>query len=256
MLKQKFSTRNFVKLSFAFYLLLPNLLEANPAYKDERAQKNMDIQKKFPNLLHVNHPMIQHKLSIMRKKETATNDFRRLLNEISLLMSYEATRDLPLETKWIDTPLEKMNAPFIAGKKVMIVPILRAGLAMADGFLELIPSARVGHIGLYRDEKTKQPKEYFAKIPDPQGRLIIVVDPMLATGNSSSYAIELLKKRGIEEKNIRLVSLVSAPEGLTNFCTKHPDVKVFTASIDRQLNDKAFILPGLGDAGDRLYGTK
>lgn len=242
-------------ISLTFALLLPIVSNANQN-NNEKAQKIMETQRQFPNVVHVAHPMIQHKLSLMRKKETSTNDFRRLLHEIALLMSYEATRDLPIELKTIETPLEKMDAPFIAGKKVMIVPILRAGLAMADGFLDLIPSARVGHIGLYRDEVTKLPKEYFAKIPDPTGRLIIVVDPMLATGNSSAYAIELLKKRGIQEKDMRLVSLVSAPEGLRNFCQKHPEVKVFTAAIDRQLNEKAYILPGLGDAGDRLYGTK
>lgn len=222
----------------------------------QKEQRIVDLQKQFPNLHHVSHPLVQHKLSLMRKKDASTNEFRRLLNEISLLMSYEATRDLPIEYKEIETPLEKMHAPFIAGKKVMIVPILRAGLGMSDGLLELIPSARVGHIGLYRDEVTKLPKEYFAKIPDPKGRLVIVVDPMLATGNSSSYAIDLLKKRGVAEKDMRLVSLVSAPEGIKNFCMKHPEVKLFTASIDRQLDEKAYIVPGLGDAGDRLYGTK
>ncbi|MDP1975744.1 MAG: uracil phosphoribosyltransferase [Alphaproteobacteria bacterium] len=234
----------------------PLLAENVLAIAKEKEQRIVDLQKQFPNLYHVSHPLVQHKLSLMRKKDASTNEFRRLLNEIALLMSYEATRDLPIEYKEIETPLEKMNAPFIAGKKVMIVPILRAGLGMTDALLELIPSARVGHIGLYRDEVTKQPKEYFAKIPDPKGRLIIVVDPMLATGNSSSYAIDLLKKRGIAEKDMRLVSLVSAPEGVKNFCTKHPEVKLFTASIDRQLDKNAYIVPGLGDAGDRLYGTK
>jgi uracil phosphoribosyltransferase len=210
----------------------------------------------YPNLTIINHPLIQHKLSLMRKKETSTNNFRRLLKEITLLMGYELTRDLSIENKTIETPLETMEAPFIAGKKVVIIPILRAGLGMSDGLTELIPSARIGHIGVYRDEETKQPVEYYKNFPKAEGRFFIVVDPMLATGNSSAYAIKLLNNRGIDDSRIRFLSLVSAPEGVKNFSEQHPTLKIYTASLDRELDANAYIRPGLGDAGDRLFGTK
>ena len=210
----------------------------------------------FPTLHVLNHPLIQHKLSAMRNKETPTILFRQLLREISLLMGYEITRDLPITTMSIETPLERFDAPVIAGKKVAIVPILRAGLAMADGLMELIPSARMGHVGMYRDHDTKQPVEYFVKLPEPEGRTFIVVDPMLATGHSAAAAVDALNKRGIKDENIRLMVLVAAPEGVTTFAKAHPKIPIYSASLDRELNHNAYILPGLGDAGDRLFGTK
>lgn len=218
--------------------------------------KVKEMVKKYPNVVHVDHPLIQHKLSIMRDKETSTNGFRQLLREITLLLGYEVTRDFPLHHKKIETPLESYDAPFIKGKKVAIVPILRAGLGMSDGLLDLIPSARVGHVGLYRDEKTKKPVEYYVKLPEVKDRTFIVADPMLATGGSVSYAINAMNKRGVRDENIRLVTLVSAPEGIEFFAKEHPKVKIYTASIDRDLNEIAYIRPGLGDAGDRLFGTK
>lgn len=218
--------------------------------------KVMEMVKKYPNVVLIDHPLIQHKLSIMRDKSTSTNGFRQLLREITLLMGYEVTRDFPLHHQKIETPMESYDAPFISGKKVAIVPILRAGLGMSDGLLDLIPSARVGHIGLYRDEKTKKPVEYFVKLPPVEDRTFIVTDPMLATGGSVSYALNVMNQRGVKDENIRLVTLISAPEGIEHFAKEHPKVKVYTASIDRDLNDVAFIRPGLGDAGDRLFGTK
>lgn len=218
--------------------------------------KVKEMTQKYPNVVLVDHPLIQHKLSIMRNKETSTNGFRQLLREITLLLGYEVTRDFPLHHKKIQTPMEEFDAPFIAGKKVAIVPILRAGLGMSDGLLDLIPSARVGHIGLYRDEKTKKPVEYFVKLPPIEDRTFIITDPMLATGGSVSYAVSVMNKKGIKDENIRLVTLISAPEGIEHFCQEHPKVKIYTASIDRDLNDIAYIRPGLGDAGDRLFGTK
>ncbi len=203
----------------------------------------------------LDHPLIQHKLTIMRQKETGTKDFRELLDEIAMLMGYEITRDFPLREVEIETPMEKMMAKQIAGKKVAIVPILRAGLGMVDGLLRLIPVAKVGHIGLYRDHDTHKPVVYYCKLPvDINERLVIVTDPMLATGGSASDAIQMLKERGC--KNIRLMCLVSAPEGLRYVREQHPDVDIYTAAMDECLNDDAYILPGLGDAGDRLYGTK
>lgn len=203
----------------------------------------------------MNHPLIQHKLTIMRKIETGAKDFRELLNEISVLMGYEITRDLPLEDVEIETPLQKMTAKQISGKKLAIVPILRAGLGMVDGLLSLIPVAKVGHIGLYRDPETHLPVEYYCKLPpDIEERIVIVVDPMLATGGSSSDAITMLKKRGC--KNIKLMCLVSAPEGVAKVRATHPDVDIYTAALDERLNENCYILPGLGDAGDRLFGTK
>jgi len=213
-------------------------------------------RNEFPTLHVLDHPLIQHKLSIMRDKNTSTRDFRELLKEIALLMGYEITRDLPLMTKEIETPLKKVDANVIKGKKVAIVPILRAGTGMAEGLLQLMPSARVGNIGLYRDEKTKKPVEYLVKLPSASGRRFIVVDPMLATGNSAAYAVDIVKRHGVKSGNITFMSLVTAPEGMRIFAKAHPDIQVYTASLDTHLNKNAYIVPGLGDAGDRLYGTK
>ena len=202
----------------------------------------------------IDHPLVQHKLSIMRNKETSTNKFRGLLKEIAMLMGYEVTRDFPLTYKEIETPLQKMNAPTIAGKKVVIAPILRAGLGMVDGLMELIPSARVGHIGMYRDEVTCQPVFYYYKMPANKDRLVILTDPMLATGGSACDAIARLKEDGF--KNIRMMALVASPEGIKAVTEAHPDVDIYVASIDEGMNEKKYILPGLGDAGDRIFGTK
>ncbi len=203
----------------------------------------------------INHPLIQHKLTIMRDKNTSTHDFRQLLTEISLLMGYELTRDLPLEDTEVETPVAKATFQRLAGKKLAIVPILRAGLGMVDGLLELVPSARVGHIGLYRDPETHLPVEYYCKMPpDIDKRLVIVVDPMLATGGSSSDAISMIKERGA--KQIQLMCLVAAPEGVAKVQKDHPDVDIFCAALDECLNEHAYIVPGLGDAGDRIFGTK
>lgn len=206
--------------------------------------------------LHViDHPLIQHKLTYMRKKETGSKDFRELLDEIAMLMGYEVTRDLPLEDMEIETPLEKMTGKVISGKKLAIVPILRAGLGMVDGLLELVPVAKVGHIGLYRDPETHLPIEYYCKLPaDISERIVIVVDPMLATGGSASDALMKLKERGCT--HLRLMCLVAAPEGVAAVQKNHPDVDIYVAAVDEKLNERAYILPGLGDAGDRLFGTK
>jgi uracil phosphoribosyltransferase len=212
--------------------------------------------KRFPTLQVVDHPLVRHKLSLMRDKRSPTILFRQLLREIALLMGYELTRDLPVTTERIETPLAPMDAPVIAGKKVVIVSILRAGLGMADGLLDLIPSARMGHIGLYRDPKTKRPVEYFVKLPEPEGRLFIVCDPMLATGYSAVAAVDILNKRGVADSSIRFMALVAAPEGVDVFVRAHPTVPVYAAALDDRLNDHAYIVPGLGDAGDRLFGTK
>ena len=210
----------------------------------------------YPNLFIIDHPLIQHKLTHMRNKERSTNQFKALLREIALLMGYEITGDLPLTTARIETPLEEMDAPVLEGKKVALVAILRAGLGMLEGLVELIPSARVGHIGLYRDPDTKMPVEYLVKLPEPEGRIFVLVDPMLATGNSAVHAADVLNRHGVPDENIRFMALVSAPEGIRVFTQAHPNVKVFTAALDRELNDHAYILPGLGDAGDRIFGTK
>jgi uracil phosphoribosyltransferase len=203
----------------------------------------------------VNHPLVQHKLSIMRDKETSTAGFRRLLREISLLLAYEVTRELPMTEVEIETPLERMQAPTIDGKKLALVSILRAGNGLLDGILELIPAARVGFVGLYRDPETLQPVQYYCKLPDQlEDRLCIVVDPMLATGNSSAAAIDLLKQAGA--RNIRFLCLLAAPEGVARMKAAHPDVPIVTAAVDRHLNDHGYIVPGLGDAGDRMFGTK
>ena len=203
----------------------------------------------------VDHPLVQHKLTLMRDKRTSTRDFRALLNEIGMLLCYEITRDLPLERVEIETPLVKMQAPRIEGKKLVFAPILRAGMGFLDGMLELVPSARVAHIGLYRDPKTLESVEYYFKAPDDAAdRLVIVMDPMLATGNSAIAAVEKLKGRGVTR--LRLMCLLAAPEGIGHFQAAHPDVPVWTAAIDEKLNDHGYIVPGLGDAGDRMFGTK
>jgi len=206
-------------------------------------------------LIVLDHPLIQHKLSIMRQTETSCKDFRELLEEISSLMAYEVTRDLPLEEVEIETPICKTKAKMIAGKKLGVVPILRAGLGMVEGVVSLIPGARIGHIGLYRDPETHEPVEYYCKLPpDIEERELIVVDPMLATGGSASAAIGFIKQRG--GRNIKLMCLVSAPEGVARIQEDHPDVTIYTAALDECLNDHAYIVPGLGDAGDRIFGTK
>lgn len=202
----------------------------------------------------VDHPLVQHKLTLMRKKETPSADFRRLIREISQFLTYEATKDLPTENIAIETPLMEMQAPVIAGKKLALVSILRAGNGLLDGMLDLVPSARVGFVGLYRDEETLTPVKYYFKMPPAlDERLVIVVDPMLATGNSAAAAIDFIKEAGA--KNIRFVSLLAAPEGIENLHKQHPDVPIITAALDERLNDKGYIMPGLGDAGDRIYGT-
>ena len=203
----------------------------------------------------IDHPLIQHKLTIMRDKETSTKDFKQLLGEIALLMGYEVTRDLPLTDKEIDTPICHMTAKEIAGKKLAIVPILRAGLGMVDGLAQLLPGARIGHIGMYRDEQTHLPVEYLCKLPkDIKDRMVILVDPMLATGGSAADAISILKKR--EVGHIKFMCLVAAPEGVAKVQELHPDVDIFTAALDERLNENAYIVPGLGDCGDRIFGTK
>ena len=203
----------------------------------------------------IDHPLVQHKLTIMRNKETSTASFRRLLREISTLLCYEVTRDLELTTIEIETPLETMQAPILQGKKLVFASVLRAGNGLLEGMLDLVPAARVAHIGIYRDHETLQPVEYYFKAPESlSDRLIIVVDPMLATANSSIAAIQRLKERGA--KDIRFVCLLAAPEGIARFNAAHPDVPIYTAAIDRHLNEKGYIVPGLGDAGDRMYGTK
>jgi uracil phosphoribosyltransferase len=203
----------------------------------------------------VSHPLVQHKLTLMREKDTSTASFRQLLREISLLLAYEVTRELPMTTTRIETPLTAMDAPVIEGKKLALISILRAGNGLLDGILELIPAARVGFIGLYRDHETLQPVQYYCKVPDHlEDRVSIVVDPMLATGNSSAAAIALLKEKGA--RNIRFLCLLAAPEGIARMKEAHPDVPIVTAAVDSHLNELGYIVPGLGDAGDRMFGTK
>ena len=207
------------------------------------------------HLIHVQHPLVQHKLTIMRDKATSTAQFRQLLREISQLLAYEITRDLPMTTRVINTPMQSMDAPVLDGKKLALVSILRAGNGLLDGVLELIPSARVGFVGLYRDEETLQPVEYYFKVPTAlEDRLVIAVDPMLATGNSSVAAIDRLKQAGAT--NIRFMCLLAAPEGIARMKEAHPDVQIVTASVDSHLNQHGYIVPGLGDAGDRMFGTR
>lgn len=210
---------------------------------------------RFAKLYVLDHPLIQHKLSHLRDKTTSTRTFRQLLKELTLLMGYEITRDLPLTTQRLETPLAPMDAPVIAGKKIAIVPVLRAGLGMADGLMELIPSARQGHLGLYRGPD-HQPVEYYVRLPDLNGRLVIVCDPMLATGNSAVHAVQVLLDHGVAASSIRFLALVAAPEGIRVFEKAHPEVSVYVAAVDSHLNEAAYIVPGLGDAGDRIFGTK
>ena len=212
-------------------------------------------QIRTENVIEVRHPLVQHKLSYLRDKDTPTVHFRKLVNEVTLLLTYEATKDLPTEEVDVETPLEVGRFPRISGKKVAVCPILRAGVGMLDGVLSLISSARVGFIGMYRDEETLEPVEYYAKLPaDIADRDVILLDPMLATGNSTAAAIETVKKAGAS--SVRLVAIIAAPEGIERVTREHPDVRIVVAAIDRGLNERGFIVPGLGDAGDRLYGTK
>lgn len=208
-----------------------------------------------PHLRLIDHPLVQHKLTLMRKKEASTNSFRRLLNELSMLMCYEVTRDMPMQDVQIETPLETMTGKMIDGKKLVLVSILRAGTGILDGMLTVVPGARVGHIGLYRDPKTLQAVEYYFKMPpDMPERDVVVVDPMLATGNSAVAAIDRVK--AMKPKSIKFLCLLTCPEGIGTLHKAHPDVVIYTAAVDRQLNDHGYILPGLGDAGDRIFGTQ
>ncbi len=207
------------------------------------------------NVIILDHPLIQHKISMLRDKNTGTNEFRSLTGEIAMLMGYEALRDLPLEEVEIETPIEKCMTPMLAGKKLAVVPILRAGLGMVNGILSLVPSAKVGHIGLYRDEVTHEPHEYFCKLPSPiELRTIVVTDPMLATGGSAVAAVDFIKQHG--GRNIKFMCIIAAPEGLEKLHAAHPDIQIYVGHLDRCLNDAAYICPGLGDAGDRIFGTK
>ena len=207
------------------------------------------------NVTILDHPLIQHKISLLRNKNTGTNEFRSLTDEIAMLMGYEALRDLPLEDQEVETPIETCSTPMLAGKKLAVVPILRAGLGMVDGMLNMIPAAKVGHIGLYRDPETLEPVEYYCKLPaDCANREVFVVDPMLATGGSSVAAIQMLKDKGV--KNIRLMCIIAAPEGVKKMQEAHPDVDIYIGALDDHLNEHGYIVPGLGDAGDRIFGTK
>lgn len=207
------------------------------------------------NVFIMDHPLIQHKISMLRNKNTGTNEFRKLIEEIAVLMGYEALRDLPLEDVEIETPIEKCKSPMIAGKKLAVVPVLRAGLGMVNGITTLVPSAKIGHIGLYRDPETHEPHEYYCKLPDPiEQRLIVLTDPMLATGGSAIAAITMLKEKGVN--NIRFLCLLAAPEGLKALSEAHPDVDIYVGALDECLNEHGYIVPGLGDAGDRIFGTK
>ena len=207
------------------------------------------------NVTYIDHPLVQHKISMLRKKTTGTNEFRTLVEEIATLMGYEALRDLPLEDVEVETPIETCMTPMLAGKKLAIVPILRAGLGMVNGVLSLVPSAKIGHIGLYRDEETHEPHECFCKLPNPiEQRTIVVTDPMLATGGSAVAAIDFIKQHG--GKHIKFMCIIAAPEGVKKLHEAHPDVQIYVGHLDRELNENAYICPGLGDAGDRIFGTK
>ncbi|MGB1539507.1 MAG: uracil phosphoribosyltransferase [Rickettsiales bacterium] len=219
------------------------------------AKEQYDRVAEFPNFHLVDHPLVQDKLSRMREKETGTGEFRQLMKQVGVLMGYEVTRDLPVEYRAIETPIEPMTAAFIQRPMVAIVPILRAGTGLSDGLLELMPSARVGNIGLFRDPETHKPVEYMVKLPSAENRQFLLVDPMLATGNSAAYAVDVLLKHGVEKSNIRFVCLLAAPEGVRVFNERHGDIPVYAAALDPRLNEKDYIVPGLGDAGDRLYGT-
>ncbi len=207
------------------------------------------------NIVILNHPLIQHKISRLRDKKTGTNEFRALVEEIAMLMGFEALSDLPTEMVEVETPIEKCMTPVIAGRKLAVVPILRAGLGMVEGILDLVPTAKVGHIGLYRDEVTHEPHEYYCKLPHPiEERTIVVTDPMLATGGSAVAAVDFIKERG--GKKIKFLCIIAAPEGLERLSAAHPDVQIYVGHLDRELNENAYICPGLGDAGDRIFGTK
>ena len=207
------------------------------------------------NVTYIDHPLVQHKISMLRKKTTGTNEFRTLVEEIATLMGYEALRDLPLEDVEVETPIETCMTPMLAGKKLAIVPILRAGLGMVNGVLSLVPSAKIGHIGLYRDEETHEPHEYFCKLPNPiEQRTIVVTDPMIASGGSAVAAIDFIKQHG--GKHIKFMCIIAAPEGVKRLHEAHPDVQIYVGHLDRELNENAYICPGLGDAGDRIFGTK
>ena len=207
------------------------------------------------NVFIMDHPLIQHKISILRNKETGTNEFRKLIEEIAVLMGFEALRDLPLEDVEVETPIETCRTPMISGKKLAVVPVLRAGLGMVNGITTLVPSAKIGHIGLYRDEETHEPHEYFCKLPNPiEERQIVVCDPMLATGGSAVDAIDQIKKHG--GRKIKFICIIAAPEGVKRLAEAHPDVQIYVGNLDRCLNENAYICPGLGDAGDRIFGTK
>ncbi len=233
-------------------------LQKHPNYAILQIQEGNMLKKPIPhfkNFQIIEHPLIQHKLTFVRDKHTSTNLFKELINEIAMLMVYDITRDLALEEIEIETPICKTKSRIVAGKKVVLVPIIRAGLGMVEGIAKLIPSARIGHIGLYRDPDTHKPVPYYFKIPsETEDRDFIVIDPMLATGGSAVAAIQMLQKAGA--RNIKFVCLVAAPEGVDIFCQAHPDIPIFAATLDEKLNDKKYIVPGLGDAGDRLFGTK
>ncbi len=225
------------------------MLDVNKEKVTNEGMENMD------NVIIMNHPLIQHKISILRNEITGTNEFRKLIEEIAMLMGYEALRDLPVENVEVKTPIETCMTPMISGKKMAVVPILRAGLGMVSGILSLVPSAKVGHIGLYRDETTHEPHEYYCKLPAPiEQRTIVVVDPMLATGGSAVAAVNFIKQHG--GKNIKFMSIIAAPEGIERLMKEHPDIQLYVGCQDRCLNEDAYICPGLGDAGDRIFGTK
>lgn len=220
----------------------------------QKRQNNIERTFNMENVQILNHPLIEHKISLLRDKNTSTNEFRKLIEEIAMLMGFEAMRDLPLENVEIETPIEKCMTPMLSGKKLAIVPILRAGLGMVQGILNLVPSAKVGHIGLYRDHETHEPHEYYCKLPEPIDlRTIVVCDPMLATGGSAVDAVSMIKQHG--GKNIKFMCIIAAPEGLNKLKEAHPDIQIYVGHLDRCLNENAYICPGLGDAGDRIFGT-
>lgn len=223
--------------------------------QNDRIFKGVNMFEEYSNLTLLDHPLLKHKVTRLRDRNTGTNEFRAIIGEIAMLMGYEALRDLPVENIDVETPIEKCESPVIAGRKLAVVPVLRAGLGMVNGILSLVPAAKVGHIGLYRDEITHEPHEYYCKLPDHiEERVIVVVDPMLATGGSAVDAVNLIKQRG--GKYIKFMSVIAAPEGIRKFCGAHPDVQLYVAQLDRCLNQDAYICPGLGDAGDRIFGTK
>jgi uracil phosphoribosyltransferase len=219
-------------------------------------EAELERAKAFPNLNLVHHPLVRHKLSFLRDKQTPTAQWRHLIREVALLIGYEITRKLDLKSAPIETPITPMDAPVLGQLMPAVVPILRAGLGMAEGLVELLPTAPIGHIGLYRDHATNRPVEYYVRLPEVKNRLFILVDPMLATGYSASYAVDVLNRNGVSDNSIRFMALVTAPEGMRVFNEMHPTVQVWAASLDERLNEKAYIVPGLGDAGDRLFGTE